>query len=74
MGDKGRVLWRRGQRKFALRAIILFGHRKSRECSPKIRDFRANGILVGERVDFFAALTVYDRAFRAIIIILNYYG
>ncbi len=74
MGDKGRALWRRGQRKFALRAIILFGHRKSRECSPKIRDFRANGILVGERVDFFATLTVYDRAFLVIIIILNYYG
>ena len=53
---------------------IFFGHNKSRECGPKIRNFRANGILVGERVDFFAALTVYDRAFRAIIIILNYYG
>ena len=51
------MLWRRGQRKFALRAIILFGHRKSRER--------------GEKVD---TLTVYDRAFRAIIIILNYYG
>ena len=68
------MLWRRGQRKFALRAIILFGHRKSRECSPKIRDFRANGIPVGERGEKIDTLTVYDRAFRAIIIILNYYG
>ena len=74
MGDKGRALWRHGQRKFALRATVFFEHRKSRECSPKIRYFRANGILVGERVDFFATLTVYDWAFRAIIIILNYYG
>ena len=74
VGDKRRVLWRRGQRKFALRAIILFGHRKSRECSPKIRDFRANGIPVGERGEKVDTLTVYDRAFRAIIIILNYYG
>ena len=52
VADKRRVLWRRGQRKFALQAIIFFGHRKSRECSPKIRDFRASGIPVGERVDF----------------------
>ena len=51
--DKRRVLWRRGQRKFALQAIIFFGHRKSRECSPKIRDFRANGIPVQDRVVFF---------------------
>ena len=27
------------------------------ECSPKISDFRANGIPVGERVDFFDTLT-----------------
>ena len=52
VADKRRALWRRGQRKFALQAIIFFGHRKSRECSPKIRDFRANGILVQVRVDF----------------------
>ena len=26
------------------------------ECSPKISDFRANGIPVGERVDFFDTL------------------
>ena len=32
---------------------IFFGHRKSRECSPKIRDFRANGIPVQDRVVFF---------------------
>ena len=56
VADKRRVLWRRGQRKFALQAIIFFGHRKSRECSPKIRDFRASGIPVGERVDFFDTL------------------
>ena len=53
VADKRRVLWRRGQRKFALQAIIFFGHRKSRECSPKIRDFRANGIPVQDRVVFF---------------------
>ena len=52
VADKRRALWRRGQRKFALQAIIFFGHRKSRECSPKIRDFRANGIPVQVRVDF----------------------
>ena len=53
VADKRRALWRRGQRKFALQAIIFFGHRKSRECSPKIRDFRANGIPVQDRVVFF---------------------
>ncbi len=26
------------------------------ECSPKISDFRANGIPIGERVDFFDTL------------------
>ena len=56
VADKRRVLWRRGQRKFALQAIIFFGHRKSRERSPKIRDFRASGIPVQERVDFFDTL------------------
>ena len=69
-----RVLWRRGQRKSALRATVFFGHRKSRKCSQKIRDFRANGIPVWERGEKVDTLTVYDRAFRAIIIILNYYG
>ena len=72
--DKRRVLWRRVQRKFALRATVFFGHRKSREYSPKIRDFRANGIPAVERGEKVDTLTVYDRAFRAIIIILNYYG
>ena len=51
-----RLLWRRGQRKFALQAIIFFGYRKSKECSPKIFDFRANGIPNQERVDFFDTL------------------
>ena len=71
VADKRRVLWRRGQRKFALQAIIFFGHRKSRECSPKIRDFRASGIPVGERGEklprslcilliLFFILTVYN--------------
>ena len=32
------------------------GCRKSRECSPEIFDFRANGIPTGERVDFFDTL------------------
>ena len=61
VADKRRALWRRGQRKFALQANIFFGHRKSRECSPKIRDFRASGIPVGERVDFFDTLRAPDR-------------
>ena len=56
VADKRRALWRRGQRKFALQANIFFGHRKSRECSPKIRDFRANGIPVQDRVVFFDAI------------------
>ena len=42
----------RGQRKFALQANIFFGYRKSRECSPKIFDFRASGIPAQERGDF----------------------
>ena len=37
---------------------IFFWYRKSRESSPKIRDFRANGIPAGERVDFFDTLKV----------------
>ena len=57
VAGKRRLLWRRGQRKFALQAIIFFGYRKSKECSPKIFDFRANGIPTGERVDFFDTLT-----------------
>ena len=61
VADKRRVLWRRGQRKFALQAIIFFGHRKSRKRSPKIRDFRASGIPVQERVDFFDTLRAPDR-------------
>ena len=61
VADKRRALWRRGQRKFALQAIIFFGHRKSRERSPKIRDFRASGIPVQERVDFFDTLRAPDR-------------
>ena len=56
VADKRRALWRRGQRKFALQANIFFGYRKSRECSPKICDFRASGIPGGERVDFFDTL------------------
>ena len=51
--DKRRALWHRGQRKFTLRAIIFCVFSKSRECVPKIRNFRANGIPVGERGDFF---------------------
>ena len=35
---------------------IFFGYRKSRECSPKIFDFRASGIPVQERGDFRHAL------------------
>ena len=31
------------------------------ECSPKIRDFRASGIPVQERVDFFDTLRAPDR-------------
>ena len=56
VADKRRELWRRGQRKFALQAIIFFGHRKSRERSPKIRDFRASGIPVQECVERFDTL------------------
>ena len=53
-----RLLWRRGQRKFALQVIIFFGYRKSKECRPKIIDFRANGIPVLERVDYIDTLKV----------------
>ena len=63
VADKRRVLWRRGQRKFALQAIIFCVFRKSRERSPKIRDFRTSGIPVGERVDFFD--TLRERKFSA---------
>ena len=35
------------------------------ECSPKISDFRANGIPVGERVDFF------DTLFKIFILLLH---
>ena len=51
VADKRRVLWRRGQRKFALQAIIFFGHRKSRERSQKSLIF-ASGIPVQDRVVF----------------------
>ena len=63
VAGKRRLLWRRGQRKFALQAIIFFGYRKSKECSPKIFDFRANGIPTGERVDFFDTLKAALRLF-----------
>ena len=53
VAEKKRLLWRRGQRKFAPQAKIFFGYRKSQECSPEIFDFCANGIPVQERVDFF---------------------
>ena len=52
MADKRRELWRRGQRKFALQAIIFCVFRKSRERSQKSLIF-ASGIPVGDRVDFF---------------------
>ena len=35
------------------------------ECSPKIFDFRANGVPVGERVDFF------DTLFKIFILLLH---
>ena len=59
VADKRRALWRRGQRKFALQAIIFCVFRKSRECSPKIRDFRTSGIPVGERADFFDTISYF---------------
>ncbi len=40
------------QRFFKGAGVVLAGI----ECSPKIFDFRANGIPVGERVDFFDTL------------------
>ena len=58
VADKRRVLWRRGQRKFALQAIIFFGHRKSRERSQKSLIF-ASGIPAGERVDFSARFRAF---------------
>ena len=42
------------QRFFKGTGVVLAGI----ECSPKICDFRANGIPVQERVDFFDTLTV----------------
>ena len=48
------------QRKFALRAIILCVSRKSRKCSPKIRDFRANGIPAGVCTDFSTRVLSLD--------------
>ena len=42
------------QRFFKDTGVVLAGI----ECSPKIRDFRANGIPVQERVDFFDTLKI----------------
>ena len=71
VADKRRVLWRRGQRKFALQANIFFGHRKSRECSQKSTIF-ANGIPVGERVDFFDTLSSDWISAGAFLCLLRY--
>ena len=80
VAEKKRLLWRRGQRKFAPQAKIFFGYRKSQECSPKIFDFRANGIPVQERVDFFDTLIIVKNyffnskmriAFSHIILLIN---
>lgn len=38
---------------------VFRGHRKSEECSPKICDFRVNGIPVGERADFFDTISYF---------------
>ena len=54
--DKRRALWLRGRQKNDAPRKFFAGHRKSKECSPKIFDFRASGIPVGERVDFFDTL------------------
>ena len=45
------------------------------ECSPKIRDFRANGIPVGERIDFFrhAQSSVLTGLFGFVLDILQIY-
>ena len=45
------------QRFFKDTGVVLAGI----ECSPKIRDFRASGIPVQERVDFFDTLRAPDR-------------
>ena len=45
------------QRFFKGTGVVLAGI----ECSPKIRDFRASGIPVQERVDFFDTLRAPDR-------------
>ena len=63
VADKRRVLWRRGQRKFAFQANIFFGHRKRRECSPKICDFRASGIPVQECAEVGTLLCGGNAAF-----------
>ena len=47
VADTRRALWRRGQRKSALQADIFFGHRKSRECSPKILIFERTAFPMG---------------------------
>ena len=53
------------QRFFKGTGVVLAGI----ECSPKIRDFRANGIPVQECVDFFDTLNRYltNRSVNAII-------
>ena len=48
---KGERLWRRGKQKNDVPRKFFAGYRKNRECSPKIRDFRASGIPIGERVE-----------------------
>ena len=47
------------QRFFKVAGVVLAGI----ECSPKIFDFRANGIPTGERVDFFDTLKAALRLF-----------
>lgn len=47
---KGGRLWRRGRQKNDVPRKFFARHRNNRKCSPKIRDFRASGIPVGERV------------------------
>ena len=53
------------QRFFKGTGVVLAGI----ECSPKIRDFRANGIPAGECVDFFDTLNrcLTNRSVNAII-------
>ena len=59
VADKRRALWRRGRQKNDAPRKFFAGHRKSKECSPKIFDFRASGIPAGERFDFFDTLIIY---------------